>query len=124
MAKEAKKIDIVSSTQSLDLFDLLDGKTLEEAKEAIANSVTKLANGEYVKLRIEYSGYDGGVSLMADTYRKENDKEFRARLEKEEKKKEKARLLKEKKEAAARKVLLNSVEKEKAEYERLKAKFG
>ncbi len=76
-----------------------------------------------VKFEIEHYGYDGGMELYVRVERWETDAEYAKRQAKEAAAKEKARRARETKEARAREVLYKKEADERAEYERLRAKF-
>ena len=123
MTKERQRV--VDRKEYVSLFDLLDGKDFFDVKEWI-DKLEKQVNyscGEEAKFVVEPYGYDGGVELYMEVYRDETDAEYNKRLEKEAKAQEKARLAREKKKERARKELMESEAAERAEYERLRAKF-
>lgn len=126
MSKE--RLRVLDNSVCIDIFDLLDGKDIHGAQLELAKLAGKYADaivskGHEAKFSVDYYGYDGGLDLYLNFYRDENDKEYAARMDKEEKAREKKRLAKEKKIAKARKLLEESEAVERAEYERLRAKF-
>jgi len=76
-----------------------------------------------VRFEIEHWDYDGGMSLYVRVMRWETDKEYDKRVAKEWAAKEKARRARETKKARARELLYKKEADERAEYERLRAKF-
>ena len=123
MSKDRQRV--VDRREYISLFDLLDGKEFFDVKEGLDKLEKQIAyeRGEEAKFVVEPYGYDGGVELYLEVYRDETDAEYNKRMEKAAKAKEKARLAREKKKEAARKVLMESEAAERAEYERLRAKF-
>lgn len=123
MSKE--KLRVLDRREYVCLLDLLDGKDFFDVK-ADLDKVEKKVNygrGETAKFVIEHYGYDGGVELYLEVYRDETDAEYNKRLAKDAAAKEKARLAREKKKERARQVLMENEAAERAEYERLRAKF-
>lgn len=122
MSKDRKTIR--DRSEQIYLSDLFDGCNFEQVKaglDEIENSVA-YKKGHTAQFRVEW-GYET-TDVYLDVYREENDKEYKERLTYEEKLREKARLAREKKKERARKVLADTEEAERAEFERLKAKFG
>lgn len=122
MSKDRKIIR--DRSEQICLSDLFDGCNFEQVKERldeIENSVD-YKKGHNAQFRVEW-GYET-TDVYLDVWRDENDKEYKERLAYEEKLREKARLAREKKKERARKVLADTEEAERAEFERLKAKFG
>lgn len=117
---------VVDRSSYVSLYDLLDNLDFDDviAELTKLKSTINYGSGENAKFKIEPYGYDGGVDCVLVVHRLETDKEYDARQLKEEKAKEKARLAREKKKETARKVLAETEESERAEYERLKVKFG
>lgn len=105
-----------------DLFDAQDFTTVKAELDKLEANV-QYSLGETANFRVEPYGYDGGIEVRLDIYRDETDAEYDERLRKEEAKKEKARLARERQKEKARQVLMESEEAERAEYERLRAKF-
>lgn len=124
MSKDRKRV--LDRKEYVSLFDLLDGKEFFDVKEGLdrLEQQVDFGSGEEAKFVVEPYGYDGGVELYLEVYRDETDAEYNKRMEKEAKAKEKARLAREKKKEKARQVLMESEAAERAEYERLREKFG
>lgn len=123
MSKDRMRVLTRSYDVSLwDLFDERDFTSVKAELDKLEASV-QYGHGETANFRIEPYGYDGGFDLRLDIYRDETDAEYEARLAKEEAKKEKARLARERKMEKARQVLMENEAAERAEYERLRAKF-
>ena len=120
MSKEKQIVLDRSEYVSLDsMFDQCDFDEVRAYLDALERI---LKAGETGRFRVEWSYESTDVYL--DVYREETDKEFALRLLQEEKAREKKRLAKEKKLERARAALAESEEQERAEYERLRAKFG
>lgn len=103
-----------------DLFDEMDFQQVHSGLNVLETQVD-YGRGEDVKFRVEY-GYEY-TDVYMDVYRDETDAEYNRRLDKEAKAKEKARKARETKKERARKVLMATEAAERAEYERLRAKF-
>lgn len=117
------KLRVLDRSLGLSLGDLFDGNNFEQVK-ANLDAFEKRAHydrGEDVKFRVEY-GYEY-TDVYMDVFRDETDAEYNKRIAKEEAAKEKARLARERKKERARKTLMESEAAERAEYERLRAKF-
>lgn len=123
MSKDRQRV--VDRKEWVSLFDLLDGRDFFNVKEELDKLEKQIAyeRGEEAKFAVEPYGYDGGVELYLEITRDETDAEYTKRLDKEAKAKEKARKARETKKERARKVLMESEAAERAEYERLRAKF-
>lgn len=128
MSKERLRVE--DRREQIYIEDLFEGQSFDSVITALSIwyrgefEQDVLLHGYDVKFSVEYYGYDGGMELYAVVYRDENDKEYAKRMAEEAKAREKKRLAKEKKQERARKILAESEEAERAEYERLKAKFG
>ena len=124
MSKE--RLRVVDRKEYVSLFDFLDGKEFFDVKEELdrLEQQVNYGLGEAAKFKVEPYGYDGGVELYLEVYRDETDAEYNKRQDKEAKAKEKARKARETKKERARQVLMESEAAERAEYERLRAKFG
>lgn len=126
MSKE--RLRVLGQVDALDIGELIDGKTIEEVLMSLQALQGKyepmiLGKGYDVRFEIDYYGYDGGFDVSLHVYRDENDKEYEARMKQEEKERERKRIAKEKKQERARKILMETEAAEKAEYERLRAKY-
>ena len=106
-----RKILDVSANEYID-FDEFDGKTPEQVIENM-KAIRKEMGDRDVYFFIQHYGYDGGKELTLRERRKETDKEYNKRIAEEKKDRLKAKETKALKEA-----------KERAEYERLRKKFG
>lgn len=118
------RMRVLDRSINLDLCELFDAQNFEQVKSNLDGLEARInyGVGEDVKFRVSYS-YDY-TDIYLDVYRDETPTEYSHRLNKEEKAKEKARLAREKRKEAARKLLMESEAAERAEYERLRAKFG
>ena len=121
MSKDRQRV--VDRKEYVSLFDLLDGRDFFSVKEELdrLEQQVNYGSGEEAKFVVEPYGYDGGVELYLEVYRDETDAEYNRRLDKEAK--AKARKARETKKERARKELMESEAAERAEYERLRAKF-
>ena len=107
-----RKILDVEVNDYIDFYDVLDGKTPDQVVESMKYYQEQYA-GRDIYFDIQSYGYDGGKDLKLRERRPETDKEYEKRIAEEKKEKEKVKATKALKEA-----------KERAEYERLKKKFG
>ena len=123
MSKE--RLRVVDRKEYVSLFDLLDEDAFFDVKQKLdkLEAMVDYGRGEEAKFKVEPYGYDGGVELYLEIYRDETDAEYDKRMEKNAKAKEKARKARETKKERARAVLMESEAAERAEYERLRAKF-
>lgn len=113
---------VLSRSIELDLWDVFHDRNIDDAKARLdALHKVDYGCGEDAKFRVEY-GYEY-TSVYMEVYRDETDAEYDKRMAKNAAAKEKARLQREKKKERARKVLMESEAAERAEYERLRAKF-
>ena len=119
-----KKQRVVDRTLDVSLWELFDGNDIAEVRAMLNSLEAGIKQDEHAVFEVQGYGYDGGVELELNVWRDETDAEYKKRLEKNEKAKEKARALREKKLAKARAVLMETEEAERAEFLRLKAKFG
>lgn len=125
MAKK-DKIRVLDRRECISIFEMFEGEDFNGVKFNL-DMIEKLVNynkGETANFVVEPYGYDGEIELYLNIFRDETDAELAKRIAAIEKEKEKARLKRQKKEEAARKVLMSTEEKERAEYERLREKFG
>ena len=120
------RLRVIDRSECVSLWELFDDRDFTDVKAELDKLESKVqyGQGETVNFRIEPYGYDGGVELYFDVYRDETDAEYNKRVAKEEAAKEKSRLARERKKEKARQVLMESEAAERAEYERLRAKFG
>lgn len=120
----------------IDLHDMFAGKTLDDVRTTLNALAYQLERetvyyGHPPRFAVEPYGYDGGFDLYLDVYRDESDHEYAMRMADEEKarqKKEQARLKRQETaqailKEAAKGILMANEAAERAEYERLKAKF-
>lgn len=129
MPQKTERIRVLDRKVEIDLYDFFENKTIDELQHAISALATAyerdiLLYDKYVNFSIERYGYDGGMDLYLKVWRLENDQEYAKRMEKLEKSAERSRKAKEAKKEAARKALFQKEADERAEYERLRAKFG
>lgn len=119
------KVRVLDRKEYVSIYDLLDGRDFTDVKAELDRLEAKVqyGQGEEAKFEVEGYGYDGGVELYLNIYRDETDAEYDRRSAKEAAAKEKARLARERKKERARKTLMESEAAERAEYERLRAKF-
>lgn len=106
-----KRKEITQRLGTESFYDILDQKTPEEVIERMRELQSEYT-GRKISFDVEPYGYDGGTQLVLYEHRLENDEEFEKRTEAEAKERE---LEKKRKQA--------KVDKELAEYERLKKKF-
>lgn len=123
-----KRVRVIDRRDSFSVYDM-EGKSPEELVMMFSNISQSYApevigKGYTVKFEVEPYGYDGAFECNFVVLRDENDKEYTARTEKERKSAEQSRKAKEAKLEAARKKLFKNEAAERAEYERLKEKFG
>lgn len=120
MSKDRQRV--LSRSIELDLWDVFHNRNIDDAKAQL-DAVHKVdyGFGEDAKFRVEY-GYEY-TSVYMDVFRDETDAEYDKRKDKEAAAKEKSRIQREKKKEKARAILMESEAAERAEYERLRAKF-
>ena len=104
---DRKFVDVECDDIQTDYYDLFNNKTPDEIIELMNEFKDNYPNRDLYFRFVRY-GYDGGVELFVNERRKENDKEYKERMEQDEKSSNKLKA----KEA-----------KELAEYKRLKAKY-
>lgn len=104
---DRKFVDVECDDIQTDYYDLFNNKTPDEIIELMNEFKDNYPNRDLYFRFVRY-GYDGGVELFVNERRKENDKEYKDRMEQDEKSSNKLKA----KEA-----------KELAEYKRLKAKY-
>lgn len=118
---------------SVSIDDLFDGRSLDDTQLELAKLCKKHGDkhhpqGHRLSFYTYHYGYDGGLDLYIRVEREETDKEYAARLKRQEEaarvKAEKAAARRAKKLAKAQAVIAELEDQERAEYERLKAKFG
>lgn len=117
------RLRVLSRSLEMSLYDLFHGKDFHQVKaelDALEQRVDYGA-GETATFRVEY-GYEY-TDVYMEVFRDETDAEYNKRMDKEAKAKEKVRLARERKKERARQVLMESEAAERAEYERLRAKF-
>jgi len=121
MSKDKQRV--LDRSVSVDLYDLFNALDVQQVKEKIDayESQVNYGQGEVVNFRVEY-GYEY-TDVYMDVFRVETDTEYNKRMAKNAKAKEKARIAREKKKEKARQVLMATEAQERAEYERLRAKF-
>lgn len=121
MGQERKRV--LDRSFEVDLNDMFSNAKVDEVILSLQalDSKVEYHRGYDAVFRVEY-GYEY-TDVYMDVYRDETDKEYEARLAKEEKAREKARKSREAKLEKARQALFQKEEDERAEYERLRAKF-
>lgn len=117
------KLRVLDRKEYVSIYDLLGGRDFTDVKAELDRLEAKVQYGQGEEAKFEVDGYDGGVELYLNIYRDETDAEYDRRSAKEAAAKEKARLARERKKERARKTLMESEAAERAEYERLRAKF-
>lgn len=110
-ARKTVTAEIVSFDKS-PLLDLLDGNTPDQVIEIMQAIKQKYINREVYFIE-SYIGNDGEKTVSLFEQRLENDKEYSTRLAKEQKSAERKKSKQHEKE-----------EKDRAEFERLRKKFG
>lgn len=118
-----ERIYLLKDRQSVDIEALFDGNTAEEVKNGIDILVACHSDSK-VKFSASDYGYDGGVYLCLNVYKRETDKEFERRqailevqkadAEKRKKKSQEAKIRKQNEEEAKERKLLAEL---KAKYE-------
>jgi hypothetical protein len=119
---------VLDRRDQVDIVDLFDQRSLDDVIIDLQSMLHQyeeeiFTHDKEVKFETEYYGYDGGLEVYVRVDRWETDTEYHRRLAKETAAKEKARKAKETKKARAREVLYKKEADERAEYERLRAKF-
>ena len=119
---------VLDRRDHVDIVDLFDRRSLDDVIIDLQSMLHRyeeeiFTHDKEVKCETEYYGYDGGLEVYVRVDRWETDTEYHRRLAKETAAKEKARKAKETKKARAREVLYKKEADERAEYERLRAKF-
>lgn len=128
-----EKVLVLKSSVELSLEDLFGGFEGQPSKscEDVASLVLNLKNkyqvdeskGEVSNFCVERD-WDGMQCLYFETYRPETDAEFNKRMVAVARQKERSQLAREKKKQAALLAKEQKVAAERAEFERLKQKFG
>lgn len=104
--------------------------SLEESVNGIRAKATQFMDKNYgggefdIHFEANYTGYDGGYEIDIVATRMETDEEYQQWVEKTTLQQEKCRLAREKRKESMRKKLMQTEAEERAEYERLKQKFG
>lgn len=121
MGKERKRV--LDRSFDVSLYDIFDGRQIDEvlAELHALDSKVDYGRGYTAKFRVE-TGYEY-TDVYMDVYRDETNKEYDARMLREAKAKEKAQKARETKKEKARQELYRKEADERAEYERLRAKF-
>ena len=108
-----KKILVTEIINDMSFYDIIDGKTPDEVIQEMERLKTRYGEGAHrLHFDVHAYGYDGGLELYFYRERYETDKEWQIRTEHEAKERAK------KAEAEKKKL-----DKEFAEYERLRKKF-
>ena len=121
MSKERQTV--LDRSFEVSLFGIFEDHQIEQviAELQALDSKVDYSRGQYAKFRVEV-GYEY-TEVYMDVYREETDAEYKARMLREEKAREKSRLARERKKEKARQELYQKEADERAEYERLRAKF-
>lgn len=121
MSKERQLV--LDRSFDVNLYSVFEGNQIDQviAELQALDSKVDYGRGQYAKFRVE-AGYEY-TDVYMDVYREETDAEYKARMLRAEKAREKARLAREKKKEKARQELYQKEADERAEYERLRAKF-
>lgn len=120
-----KRNKILVSSHEIGISDLFDGKTFDEIRIALDRLEEDMVDPskDYEHRFHMLHNYDY-FELNLNVYRDESDAEYKARMAKNKLAREKAKLAREKRKEKLRKELMAKESDERAEYERLKAKFG
>lgn len=118
---------VLDRRDHVDIDDLFGGRSLDDVIIELQIMLHRyeeeiFTHDKEVKFETEYYG-SGSSEVYVRVDRWETDTEYHRRLAKETAAKEKARKAKETKKARAREVLYKKEADERAEYERLRAKF-
>lgn len=130
------RLRIRDFSKEMCVYDTFDGVSIDVAIERLMNlrdtyEKRIIEEDLLVNFEVEENGWDGGVGMTIVGYRWETDKELekrQARYDTEQEKQEKKRLARERrlvtmeKKKAAKAAVIEA--EERAEYERLRAKFG
>ena len=108
----SKRKEITEKLGTESFYDILDQKTPEEVIAGMQGFIQHYA-GRKVSFNVSPYGYDGGMELELYEHRLETDKEYEKRIAEEKKASVKRKKAKADKDA-----------RDRAEYERLKKKFG
>lgn len=119
---------VLSHKVGVSIQELFDGKDFHQVRaslQTLAEEHEKRIIDEDLRVvfEVEYFGYEGDMVLNVCFYRWETDKELEKRKANLEARKERSRLAKERAKESARKKLYKKEADERAEFERLKAKF-
>lgn len=117
------KLRVLDRSIELDLGDVFDDNSVHEVIVQLRALESKVdhGRGDTSSFRVAY-GYEY-TDVFMDVYRDETAAEYEARMLHEEKIKERSRKTRETKAAKARAILMATEEQERAEFERLKAKY-
>lgn len=120
-----KRNKVLVAEHEISISDLFDGKSFDEVHLALdrLEADTVDPSKDYECRFSVYHHYDD-FSVNLEVYRDESDAEYKARMAKNKLAREKAKLAQEKRKEKLRKELMAKESDERAEYERLKAKFG
>ena len=120
-----KRNRILISSHEIIIDDLFDGKSFDEIRVALDRLENDMVDhSKDYDYRFEVHHYYGDFSLNLSVYRDESDAEYKARMAKNKLARERAKLAREKRKEKLRKELMAKESDERAEYERLKIKFG
>ena len=120
---------VCSKSERLDIEEIFDGRTLDDVQaefNALAHKYEReiFEQDLEVRFEVEYYGHDGGHDVYLYSSRWETDEEFKKRQAMLEAERAARRRARERVKEAARKNLYEKEADERAEFERLKAKFG
>lgn len=126
---EHERRRVFERQEQIRIDDLFHGKTLEEVAEEIRSMSSGYEKEAFnqdkqIKFKVERLTYDRGECLYLEVWRWETDAEMARRQERERAAEEKRRRRSETAKAAAALRKQKKSEKEYAEYQRLRAKFG
>lgn len=125
---------LLDSRKDVSVDEIFDGRSFDEAIQCLRSIEAGLARRmavpgiEYdVRFKTDHWGYDGGMDLCVEVYRRETDQEFAERLAEEAEKAAARKAKNERRKARAderaRKQLLATEADERALLEQLKKKY-
>ena len=111
----------------VDIYDLLDGNSIEETSlklSALADKYAPEVMGKGYTVEFNINHYYDDFSVTLDVYRPETDDEVAKREAKAKRARETAKKKREAEKEKAREKLYKQEADERAEYERLREKYG
>lgn len=117
------KLRVLDRWSIVDLEDLFHGNSVEQVSAKLWALESTIDYGKGEDAEFEVDSYDP-IEVFLYVFRDETDAEYQERKMREEKAQEKARKSRETKAAKARAILMAAEEQERADFERLKAKYG